>query len=132
MKKPNLNAVQKPKLYYKKPKLTYVTVKSDLREKSKERGGKGRYTSKLKSLSTFREMDGSGAATLKEKVKERGEKGRSKSTYKGVKIKKDGTAVVTKVRERGEKGRSTERKISKKAAKRKIKRIKKKEKKKMK
>ncbi len=129
MKKPNLNAVQKPKLYYKKPKLTYVTVKSDLREKSKEKGEKGKYTSKFKSLSTFREMDGSGAATLKEKVKERGEKSRAKSKYKGVKIKKDGTAVVSKLKESGERGRASERKISKKAAKRKIKRIKKKEKK---
>lgn len=114
----------------KQTNLTYIKSKSTLQETSKEKGGRGTYKSKYNSASLHKDTSngvptGTGAF-LNETNKEKGEKGSYKSIYKGITKNDNGGYAYEVVREKGEKGTYRSRKISEKAAKRKMQRLEKK------
>jgi len=89
-----------------------ISVKSSLKQKTKERGNKGKSKSKLvqTSLSTGTNEIGNPEMSLTtEKTKERGEKGKTKSKTKFIETNPDGSHVVTTIKERGEKGKARTR-----------------------
>ncbi len=122
-KKPMLSAVQKPKLYYSKPKMAgvkkdkdidYVTSKSSYSASNRmtKKGYKDKTKFRGDSIST--RADGSSASKTKLKNKN----GKSTSVFKQINITPSGGTVLKK-----RNNRSSERNISRKAAERKIKRL---------
>jgi len=112
---------------------THIQGRSYLHEKNRERGRKGRYSSKFTKFSLHRDLtddmlDFSGTgAFLKSTNFEKGEKGKSKSVYKGITKNDEGQYVYNVSREGGIFGSSARsRVISEKAAARKMRRFEKK------
>jgi len=112
---------------------THIKSRSYLHEKNRERGQRGRYTSKFTQFSLHRDLtndmlDFSGTgAFLKSGTKERGETGKYTSVYKGIDKNDKGQYTYNVTREGGLFGNtSRSRVISEKAAKRKMKRFEKK------
>jgi len=110
-----------------------IKVQSQLFERTRERGERGRYTSNLDEISLSKDltddlMDYTGTGSfMREGNKERGERGRYTSLYKGVNKNEKGQFTYDVTREGGLFGNtSRSRVISEKAAKRKMRRLEKK------
>ncbi len=109
---------------------THIKSRSYLHERNRERGQRGRYSSKFTEFSLHRDLnddmlDFSGTgAFLKSTNLEKGEKGKSKSLYQGVNQNDKGQFTYDYSREDGIFGPSSRsRVISEKAAARKMRRF---------